>query len=120
MYHCHVSFYLAGRPCRAFEIAKEMQPLEYFTHEFVWSGEFEEALAGQANVVFANLEGLPGEEALRILSGDGFAKAELILLADSGQIPFLKDILPRVQDLWPEAMSEEEIRFRFLDRKSVV
>ena len=114
MYHCHVSFYLAGRPCRAFEIAKEMQPLEYFTHEFVWSGEFEEALAGQANVVFANLEGLPGEEALRILSGDGFAKAELILLADSGQIPFLKDILPRVQDLWPEAMSEEEIRFRFL------
>ena len=75
MYHCHVSFYLAGRPCRAFEIAKEMQPLEYFTHEFVWSGEFEEALAGQANVVFANLEGLPGEDSVwrRIRKGGAYS-----------------------------------------------
>ncbi len=114
MYHCHVSFYLAGRPCRAFEIIKEMQPLEHFTHEFAWSGEFEEALGENADVILANLEEMSGEEALGILSLGAFRKSELILLADPAQIPSLTELLPDIRDIWTLPMREEEIRFRFL------
>ena len=34
MYHCHVSFYLIGQPCRELELIQSMAPPENFTYEF--------------------------------------------------------------------------------------
>ena len=57
MYHCHIHFYFAGHPCRAFEIVKEMSPLVPFTHGFSESDRPEEKLTAQADVILVMKDG---------------------------------------------------------------
>ena len=54
MYHCHIHFYLAGSPCRVFDIIKETTPLEYFTHDFSESEKPEDQLALQADMILVS------------------------------------------------------------------
>ena len=49
MYRCHTRFYLIGHLCKAFEIIKEMNPLEHFSHEFLESDTIENTLLTQAD-----------------------------------------------------------------------
>ena len=55
MYRCHTRFYLIGHLCKAFEIIKEMNPLEHFSHEFLESDTIENTLLTQADVIFVHL-----------------------------------------------------------------
>ncbi|MCI9568338.1 MAG: response regulator [Lachnospiraceae bacterium] len=114
MYHCHIHFYLAGRPGRVFEIIKEMSPLEHFTHEFSESSKPERALAGRADVIVADLRDVNTKEALRMLVSCKSGDAELILLADKEQLSALTESLSEVKDVWTMPMSDGEVRFRFL------
>ncbi len=114
MYHCHLRLYLAGRPCRAFEIMKEMTPLEHFTHEFLESCRPEGALAAEAGVIFVNLQEMEIREALDLLIKNKAADSELVLLADREQLGLLGEGLQEAKDLWTLPMSDEEIRFRFI------
>ena len=114
MYHCHIHFYLTGYQCRAFEIIKEMSPLEHFTHDFCHSDRLEEALEAKAEVILVNLQDMDVKETLQALTIDKKEETELILLADKEQILLLADYLPQVKDIWTMPMSEEEISFRFL------
>ncbi len=112
MYHCHIRFYLAGHHCRAFDIMKEMPPLEYFTHEFVESMEPEAALAARADVIFVNLQGM--EHKLRMLLDSKSEEAELIVFAEKDKMQILTDVLADIKDIWTMPMSDEESGFRFL------
>ena len=103
MYHCSLRFQMVGRPCRAFEVIREMAPLERFTHAFTDT---------PANVFLVNLEGGDGVETLRQLSGRGEDTC-LILLAQPGQVPQVLSALTPRDALWTMPMSDEEIRFRF-------
>ncbi len=114
MYHCHIHFYLIGNPCSVLEEVKEMPPLEHFTHEFSEGNEPDEALAAKADVIFANLHDRNGEEAVRALAGAKRKEAELILLADKGQIDTLWEFMPEIKDIWTLPMSGEEVRFHLL------
>ena len=114
MYHCHVHFYLTGHYGRILEIMQEMSPLEHFTHEFSVSDSPEEAMASKADVVFAGLQDGDGEEMLQALISSRKEGAEIIVLAEEGQMPLLAEFMSEIQDIWRMPMPEEEIRFRFL------
>ena len=106
MYHCHIHFYLAGQHCRAFELMKEMAPLEYFTYEFTEEKEFEELTAGQADVILANLQNIDAGEAAAKLLSDRREGTELILIAEKEQFMHLPEDLSGVKDIWMMPMSE--------------
>lgn len=82
MYHCHIHFYLTGHSCRAFEVIKEMPPLEHFTHKFSESEIPNGALASEADVILADLQDMDAREALRMLVSEKKQGAELILFVD--------------------------------------
>ena len=114
MYHCHLRLYLAGRPCRAFEIMKEMTPLEHFTHEFSESSRPDGALAAEAGAIFVNLQEMEIKEALDSLIKNKSADAELILLVDRERLGLLEDSCWDAKDIWMLPASDRELRFRFL------
>ncbi len=113
MYHCHISFYLTGGHCRAFEIIKEISPLEHFTHEFVCNDLIERP-AAPVSVIIADVRAADERGALEILTCERNSGEELILIADREQICGLSEFLPEIKDIWTMPMSDEEIRFRFL------
>ena len=115
MYRCHILFYLAGQVCKAFELIRQMEPFERFSHEFVESRTPEREYASRADVVLAGLEGMETAAAadfLAALISDLRENAELIVLAERGQLSALSEFLPRAKDLWVLPQTEEEIRFR--------
>ena len=114
MYHCHIHFYLTGHSCSAFEIIKEMPPLEHFTHEFSESEIPDRELASKADVILVDLQGMDAKETVRMLALEKKQEAELILLADKEQIMLLTEELPEVKDIWTLPMAEEEMKFHFL------
>ncbi|NBI91757.1 response regulator [Lachnospiraceae bacterium] len=114
MYHCHIHFYLIGNPCRAWEEVKEMPPLEHFSHEFFESNEPDEALAAKADVILANIQDMNEKETVRVLAGAKRKEAELILLADKGQIDTVLEFMSGIKDIWTLPISGEEMKFRFL------
>ncbi len=116
MYQCHIHFYLAGCADRVFRLIKEMHPMEHFSYGFVESEYLEEGLCKKADVILANCKGLDEDgmiETGKMISATG--EAQIILLADKGQVPFLLEQMPGVRDIWTGDMSDGEIRFR-LDR----
>ena len=113
MYHCHIHFYLTGHSCRAFEVIKEMPPLEHFTHKFSESEIPNGALASEADVILADIQGMDAREAVRMLVSEKKQGAELILFVDRDQISHITDELPEVRDIWAGSLTEEEIKFHF-------
>lgn len=113
MYHCHVHFYLTGPKCRAFEIIKEMPPMEHFTHEFVESDKPESALAAGADVIFVHGMGNRLQETLKDLKKDMQCETELMVLANGNDVFAMEEELSLIQDIWMMPMLEDEIRFRF-------
>jgi len=111
MYHCHIQFYCAGGPCRAFEILKGIAPLAGFTHDF--SEIPAPALAAGADVVFACLPETGAASALLVLTEGIRPDAMLILLASQGQIAQVTGSLSAVWDIWTLPMSDDELCFRF-------
>lgn len=114
MYHCHFRFYLAGNPCKAFEIIQEMPPLEHFTHTFSIGTAFSKESAAGADAIFVNLQEMNVTQAMQTLSHGRIDKESLILLADREQIPLLANYFSEITDIWVLPMTDEEIRFRFL------
>ncbi|MCI8466519.1 MAG: response regulator [Lachnospiraceae bacterium] len=120
MYHCHMHFYFVGKPCRAFEVIKEMSPFPAFTHEFSESEDPETAMTARADVIFANLEETAISEKLLALAFGKPSEAELILFADGSRREILANdqgktgnILAEISDIWKLPMTDEEVRFRF-------
>ncbi len=117
MYHCHVHFYLFGEENRLFELIKGTPPFENFTHEFCESGGWEKRFAEKADVIFAYLGNNDAGE-LPLLTSNIVSEmksgAELILIADKGQVSALYGVMENVKDIWTLPMSDEELRFRFL------
>lgn len=113
MYHCQIHFYLIGHQYTVFENIKEMPPLEHFTHKFMESEEPKEALAAKADVILVDIRKLNVRETMQMLTLAKKQEAELIVLADKGQIMHLSDSLEAIKDIWMVPMSDEELRFRF-------
>ncbi len=109
MYHCHLHVSFAGQPCRAFELIRELPPLEHFTHVF---GE------GVPDVVFANLQGANAQEMVQALTAKRSERTKLILLAEQRQRGEILAYLPFICDLWILPMEEEELRYRILSWQS--
>ena len=114
MYQCHLHIYLTGHQKGIFEAIKEITPLEHFTHEFSESEEPASALAADADVILADLEGMNVKEALSILLSAKKEKADLILLVGKEQFSFEEnDLESNLADIWTLPMPDAEIRFRF-------
>lgn len=114
MYHCCLHFYWLGDRSEIFEIIKRMPPLEHFSHEYWESSEAEKSLAVQADVILANLQGREAKTVVDRVVSWKKKEAELILVAEKGQIGYLAGILPEIKDIWISPMTEEEVEFRFL------
>lgn len=117
MYHCHLHFYLTGYQNRIFEVIKETAPLENFTHEFSESEAPDGALAADADIILANLQGMDADKTLKILLNAKKKEARLILMLEKEQLSFeeaeAENVLKEIQDIWILPMSEAEGRFRF-------
>ena len=114
MYHCHLQIYITGCQRKRFEAIREMAPLEPFTHSFSESDDIDPALAAQADVILADLQGgNAAHEAAKLISWKK-PEAEIILLVEKEQMDALKGCLPDIRDIWILPLSEEELRFRFL------
>ncbi|MCI9490569.1 MAG: response regulator [Dorea sp.] len=113
MYHCHVHFHLTGRPCRAFEIIKEVSPFEHFAHEFSESERPGNSLMTGVDVILANVCGTDGEAVLKELVSVRPDAAELIVLAGREQMTSLNGYFLEIKDIWMTPASDEEIAFRF-------
>ena len=103
MYHCQLHIHLMGQPCRAFEMIRELPPLEHFTHIFQ---------DDRADTVFVNLQGADAKDMMEKAIGGLTEKTELIVLAQPEQKREILSCLPAVSDLWTLPMEEEELRFR--------
>lgn len=105
MYHCKLHMKLMGQPCRAFEIIRELPPMEHFTH--IFQDE-------KADVAFVNLQGADAGELLKKAISGLSKETELIVLAQQEQRGEILEYLPAVSDLWTMPMPEEELKFRIL------
>ncbi len=114
MYHCHLQFYLTGKPCREFELIKEMPPLKDFTHTFREDVTVEHSAVSAADVIIANLREVKPQAAVHTLLSEKRQDTLLILLAEKDTISSLADCLSQITDIWTLPMTEEEVRFRFL------
>lgn len=115
MYHCTVCFYFIGNKKELLEVMKEAEPLKHFKHTFLTSPEPRELLTPRADVIFADLQGLKADVALRSLVYHKKDSAQLILLADKEQTAVLmQQDLSGVTDIWTMPLSTEELRFRFV------
>ena len=113
MYHCHTQFYLIGRHMDRLRTLREIPAPERFTHVFSESEEPRADLAGAADVILADLEGLDSGAVIRVLPAD--RSVELILIAGEEQAERLMEDLPAcVSDIWPGPLSDRALRFRFL------
>ena len=112
MYHCHLHFYCLGRRQELFDAVRAVPPLEHFTHSFFQSDAPDAALAGQAEVILADLRELDGPEAVSLLAAGKRERAALILLAERDQLPALEGCLDAADDLWVLPMSAGELAFR--------
>ncbi len=113
MYHCSLRFYFSGRPCKEFDILKEMPPLACFFHEFTQSDGADALLAAEADVILAMPPEGQGREILSTLLAAKKQSAQLILLTGQGECDLWPDLLPELSDIWVCPLSEEELRFRF-------
>ncbi len=116
MYRCHIRFYLIGHSHRAFELIKEMSPMEHFTHEFFESEKYEKSLADGADVILADFQGADITEEVKTLTADNKGRSEIILLTKQEQITLLMEqgLCVDIKDIWTLPMSDGEISFRFL------
>ncbi len=114
MYHCHLQIYFAGCRPGVSETVRNMPPLEHFTHAFLESAKPDPAMAAQADVILACLEGPDARDSLQTLSAGRKTGADLILLIDREQTGLLADCLDEVKDVWPVPLTDAELRFRFL------
>lgn len=112
MYHCHLNFYLIGSPCHVFDMAKALEPLPRFTHEF-WEGAVpDNALAEKAQIILVNMQDVDARCFLQALDISGNPSCQLILLAKKEQVASFAEKLTAVHDLWILPMCDEEIFFR--------
>ena len=113
MSHQRLDFTCVGCHPEVFEPLKAIPALAPFTHAFTVSELPDPALAGAADVIFADLRDMdPG--ALQVLLSRKKGSAQLIVLADLERFSLTEDQLAQVTDLWVMPMKEEELRFRFL------
>ncbi len=113
MYRCHLCLYLIGLEENTSEILQRMPPMKHFSHRFLRSSAPEQGLAEQADLILADLTALDPVETTDLLTQWKRPGTDLILLTEREQIPALTDRLGQVRDLWPAAMSEAELQFRF-------
>ena len=117
MYHCHMRFYLIGRPNELFETVKGMPPFEAFTHKFFESEEPEDALVKKADVLIVDLSEKDAVETARALAAGKKPNAELILLAEQPQAEALlghpSEMVSGITDIWTLPISVPEAGFRF-------
>ncbi len=113
MYHCHLRFYLVGRQHGPLKQIKDAAPLPRFTHEFLESGEPEETLAAQADLILADLTEMDAAKTVRTLAAAKKPDASLIVIADREQIDRLTSQLSVIQDIWTAPLSPIELHFRF-------
>ena len=92
MYHCLTHFYLVGFAREMSDTLKEIPALENFTHTFTESSQPDRSLAGQADVILADLRALDGAEAVRALLQAKGEQAQLILLAEQEQLSLLEGL----------------------------
>ncbi len=134
MYHCRIHFYFVGPSCRTFEIIRKSSPLEGFSHVFAESDRPQTQLASEADVIWVHLGDMDVKETLGTLISAGRRDAEVILLADGGNMTELAEELSkevssaggrgnikkeeasvsaRLTDIWTLPMGEEMMFFRF-------
>lgn len=114
MYHCHTLLYFIGHQHDLFNVIQKMPPLPAFTHEFEESESPEKALVVKANLILADLREQDTSSVIQALTTWKSSETELILMADSHQIPDLTEELCHVSDIWTLPMTEAQLKFHFL------
>lgn len=114
MYHCNLKFYLVGQSCRVFELIKETEPLEKFSHEFYESELPEEEHLKDAGIIVANLTGVNVSDFMRGIVKFKPENCALIVLADTQQSIYYAEYLPEINDVWTLPMPEEQIKHKIL------
>ncbi|MCM1299333.1 MAG: response regulator [Firmicutes bacterium] len=116
MYRFCINFYLLGAN-DTFDLIKQLQPLENFTHKYAQSTDCDRDLAKKANVIFAALYDRSEKEIKQILTDLTACKREssqLILLLNREQIEAAYEFSKYIYDIWTMPMDKTESDFRIL------
>ncbi len=115
MYHCHTCYYMITCQDELFTVLQQISPLPHFTHEYLSGDSLDEALAGQADVILADIRQTQTKETVASLIACKRKTANLILLADKEQAEALtlKNDM-NITDIWIMPLSESEFRFRLI------
>ena len=115
MYHCQTCYYMITCQSELFTVLQQIPPLPHFTHEYLLSDSPDEALAGRADVILADIRQTRTKGTVASLLACKKKTADLILLADKEQAESLtlkNDI--NITDIWIMPLSESEFRFRLI------
>ena len=98
-----------------FDALKELSPLPHFAHEYLRSAEPDEALAGRADVILADISRTQMEKTVATLLSSRKQGAELIFLADKEQAATLTmQDGENITDIWIMPLLVSEFRFRLI------
>ena len=113
MYHCNLIIYYIGRKTE-YEILKDVEPLDRFTHMFLYSDEPKQDTLKGADVILADISDRDAEGFLSELRGSVSEKAQIILLADKSQEEkLMQSDLSIIEDIWYLPLSESALKFFF-------
>lgn len=98
MYHCHINFYCLGLRPDVFDTLREMPALSPFAHAFTMFERPDPGPAAMADVIMADLRDMDAPAAMQLLSSKK-EDAQLILLADQGQLAPTAEQLAQVTDI---------------------
>ncbi len=115
MYHCHTCYYMITCQDELFTVLQQIPPLPHFTHEYLSGDSLDVALAGQADVILADIRQTQTKEMVASLIACKRQTANLILLVDKEQAESLtlKNDM-NITDIWIMPLSESEFRFRLI------
>jgi diguanylate cyclase (GGDEF)-like protein/PAS domain S-box-containing protein len=95
-------------------LIEQTTPLENFIHEFTRSDEMDDALAADADVIFASLQDAQIRDEIYSLIISKKKGAKLILLAYKAQVNQLtEEELFHIDDVWILPLTQMQIRYRF-------
>lgn len=115
MYRCEICFYMMTGQDELSDTLKELLPLPHFAHEYLGSAVLDEAMAGRADVILADISRMQMEKTVAALLSCRKQGAELIFLADKEQAEILaSQDGENITDIWIMPLTVSEFRFRLI------
>ena len=109
MYKCDLNIYLVGVETEAAEAMRSVEPLEWFSHNFIAADGFAGIDVQEADVLVFKASAGAGAERVREMAGD---KALCVICSDDASGMSCRE-LSAVDDVWPGRLAFDTAKLLF-------